>query len=81
MQDLVEKPNRIAPLLDDVIESIKVFDKGNKDNFLCDDAKNQYSNQNLQVTNYMDRNCKPKLWKPEKFNLGRYSDLGKFINS
>ncbi len=44
MQDLVEKPNRIAPLLDDVIESIKVFDKGNKDNFLCDDAKNQYSN-------------------------------------
>lgn len=29
----------------------------------------------------MDKNCKTTVWKPAKFNLGRYSEIGKLVNS
>jgi len=56
--DQPHNPNRPVPQIQDVIDNIKCYEGNNADNFLCEEALNNFTSQNKNVTHYMDRHCK-----------------------
>ena len=67
--------------VDEMMNDSGLFERENIANFFEDNAQKNYKTQNLNVTCFLENNCKVKRWKPDPFTFGRYTDIGKLLNS
>ena len=66
--------------IEKVMEEIGIVKREDTSNFMSQAAVKSYGQQSRMLSTFMDKNCKRKIWKPSRMNLGRYSEIGRILN-
>lgn len=85
VSERVDVDQGLLNLINQVIEETQTDQKATLDNFLNKKATTKFKEESLMVSKRLSEIIrfphKEKLWKPQKFNFGRFTALGKVLNS